>query len=51
MADERNMEQEAQELQEQELDLEALDLVSGGSLRDVKKVKTTDISSNTIGKI
>ena len=36
----------------EELDLDALDQVAGGvGLRDVKKVKTTDISQDTIRRI
>ncbi|MCH5185593.1 MAG: hypothetical protein J1F64_05640 [Oscillospiraceae bacterium] len=34
-----------------EIDLDELEQVTGGSIKDVKHTKTTDVSSNTKGKI
>lgn len=40
------------EVETKEIDLDTLEQVSGGiSLRDVKKITTTDISDNTKSKI
>lgn len=51
MSDEKELEKETM-VQEEELDLDDLEQVSGGAgLRSVKKVKTTDIDGSTISKI
>lgn len=51
MADEKELEKET-EVQEEELDLDDLEQVSGGAgLRSVKKIQTTDIGIKTIGRI
>ena len=50
MSKEKEMEQDKEV--RQELDLDELDQVAGGaSLRNVKKIQTTDISDNTRSKI
>lgn len=51
MADEKELEKET-EVQEEELDLDDLEQVSGGAgLRSVKKARTTDIDTKTISRI
>jgi hypothetical protein len=44
-------EEKNQEVQKEELDLDDLEEVSGGSMRDVVKKPTTDISDNTVGRM
>ena len=54
MAENKELQEENFSAEEEELELELddLDQVSGGaSLRNVKKVKTTAISQDTLGKI
>ena len=53
MAENQDLQKENSGAEEElELDLEALEDVSGGvSLRNVGKVKTTPISQDTIGRI
>ena len=46
MSEEKNV-----EVQEEELDLEDLEQVSGGSLRDTRKKKTTDVTGSTLEQL
>ena len=46
MSEEKNV-----EIQEEELDLDDLEQVSGGSLRDTRKKKTTDVSDSTLEQL
>lgn len=51
MADEKKITEKAEETTEQEINLDELEQVTGGSIKNVQYIKTTDISSDTKSKI
>lgn len=51
MSDKKKTPENTQEAMEQEINFDDLEQVTGGSIKDVKYTKTTDISGDTKSKI
>lgn len=51
MSDEKKTTVNAEEIAEQEINLDELEQVTGGSIKNVQYIKTTDISKDTKSKI